>query len=175
LIKYRDDFLLYINYHNKNKCVDLLDFIYNKNILIYNNLSELMKKQYDSGNIKKICRKFPDIKSLNYLTSKTTFFNTGPDTSILDTCSKECNHIGLLNFDVIIISCGAYSSLIFDYVTNHLKKEAFVIGGNLPLYFGLATKRIKLYHPKHINEYFIEIPDEYKPECCNKIENACYW
>jgi hypothetical protein len=173
---YKEDFLKYINYYNKSKSYkNVLDFMSNKHVLIINSYSSLMKKQYDSGNIKKICPEFPDIKSLQIFENGYTFFNNGPDNNILETVEKLCMHIKEYDFDGAIISAGAYSCLFADYIENNLKKDIFIIGGDLPLYFGIETKRIQKFNKDKINEYFIKVPDNMKPKDYIKIEDGCYW
>ena len=144
LMQYKEEFLKYIDYYNKNnKQTNIVQFMNNKNVLIINNLGSLMKTQYDSGNIKKI---YPDEhinpKNIVFLEPGYTFFNNGPDSSILETTEKICDKIKTINFDCAIISVGAYSSLLFDYIVNKLNKDGFVIGGQLPLYFGISIKRV---------------------------------
>lgn len=175
--EYKEDFLNYIDYHSKPKQTpNMLTFMDNKNVLIINNLGLLMKKQYESGNIKHICPEFSDnIKSIQYLEPGYTFCNNGPDSSILETAEKLCNVIKTYEFDGAIISVGAYSPLLFDYIVNHLKKEAFVIGGVLPVYFGITTKRVLAFYKDKINGYFIPVPDEMKPPNYEKVEGGCYW
>jgi hypothetical protein len=135
-----------------------------------------MKMQYESGNIRKIYPHYPiSAKNIDFLEPGYTFFNNGPDSSILETVEKICDKIKTINFDCAIISVGAYSSLLFDYVVNKLNKDVFVIGAELPLYFGISTARVKHFHSNQINEYFINVPDEMKPLGYEKIEGGCYW
>jgi hypothetical protein len=82
------------------------------------------------------------------------------------------NKIKDIDFDCAVISAGAYSSLLFNYIVNTLHKKAYVIGGSLPLYFGIQTKRID---PKLVNEYFIKVPPEMRPDGYEKIEEGAYW
>ena len=135
-----------------------------------------MKAQFESGNIKKICPDFPDnVKSIQYLHNGYSFCNKGPDSSILETAEKICDKIKNFEFDGVVVSAGAYSSLIYDYVVNTLKKDCYTIGSDLPVYFGIITKRITTFYPKQINEYFIAVPDDMKPEGYEKIEGGSYW
>jgi hypothetical protein len=191
LISYRNEFLNYIDYHNKcrrilkidpniinnpSAQVDLYRFIDNKNVLIINNLGSLMKLQYESGNLKKIFPDFPMIKNIDFLEPGYTFFNNGPDSSILDTAEKICDKIKTFNFnyDCVLVSAGAYSCLLFDYIINELHKDVFVIGGDLAYHFGIMTNRIRS-QGFPINENFINVPDEMKPPGYEKIEGGCYW
>lgn len=177
LIQYKEDFLNYIEYNNKNnKQTNILQFMDNKNVLIINNLGSLMKKQYDSGNITKICPYYHICpKNIDFLEPGYTFFNNGPDSSILETVEKMCDKIKTINFESAIISAGAYSPLLFNYIVNELNKEVFIIGGELPIYFGITTKRVKKFNSQLINEYFINVPDEMKPLGYEKVEDGCYW
>jgi len=174
---YKEQFLneicYYVRKYENVPSSSLFAFMHNKNILIINNLGILMKNQYESGNIKKIRNDFPDtVKSIQYLNNGYSFLNSGPDESILETAEKLCNRIKTYDFDGAIISTGAYSCLLFDYIVNELTKEAYISGGELPAYFGIITNRTK---PTTNNEYWIKVPDDMKPENYEKIEGGTYW
>lgn len=161
------------NYDALNNLNNLNSFMSNKNILIINNLGSLMKQQFDSGNIQKINPDFPTtVKSIQYFENGYTFFNNGPDGSILETAEKNCDEIKKYTFDAAIISAGAYSCLIGEFIVNKLKKNIFIIGRHLPVYFGIITKGTK---SDQINEYFIQVPEQMRPLGYEKIENGCYW
>lgn len=164
-----------IVFNNDCEKYDMLKFIDNKSVLIINNLSNLIKQQYESGNINKICPTFPNIKKMSFYQNDCTFFNNGPDNSIIETAEKICNNIKDIDFDCAIISAGAYSSLLFDYIVNHLNKRVYTIGGDLSLYFGIKTKRIEKFNKDKINDYFISIPIKMRPLNYEKIEDGCYW
>jgi len=182
LNKYRYEFLnsIHIKFDSENDArvssrghMDMFKFIENQSVLIINNLSMLMKQQYESGNIKKICPNFPNVKNIYFYENACTFFNNGTDNSIFETADKICDDIKNINFDCAVISAGAYSSLLLDYIINKLNKKAYTIGGDLSFYFGIKTKRSE--GSKEINEYFIEVPDNMKPLNYKKIEGGCYW
>ena len=135
-----------------------------------------MKNQFESGNIDKICNEFPkNVKSIEYFENGYSFLNSGPDSSLLETAKNIIEKIKDLNFDGAIISAGAYSCLLADDINKKLEKETFVMGGVLPLYFGISTKRITMYSNEFVNEYFINVPDSMKPLNYEKIEDGCYW
>jgi hypothetical protein len=165
---YKEEFIKEITNEN-NYNIDINSFMNNQNILIINNLGSLMKQQYESGNMDKINPNCTNIKSIQYYENGYTFLNNGPDSSILETADNICTSIKNIDFDVVIISAGAYSCLIADYIINNLKKNVYIIGGDLPLYFGIITKRIILHHNNKINEYFIEVPKEMRPIGYEKI------
>jgi hypothetical protein len=98
-----------------------------------------MKQQYDTGNVQKLYPTFPSLTSIQIYENPYTFFNNGPHNNILETCNHLCEQIKNVSFDAAIISAGAYSCLIADFIINNLHKEAFVIGGDLSYYFGINT------------------------------------
>ena len=159
----------------------LFNVITNKKILIINSFSKLIKKQIDTNinNLKKIYPNFPNITEVFEYTTPYSFFNNGNDTSILETINNICNEIKNLNynFDIAIISCGAYSTFIGNYINNNMNNDIFITGGYITRFFGIINKRefdkFKNFENK---EYWItSIPDEYKPHNYEKIENGCYW
>jgi hypothetical protein len=148
----------------------------NKHILIINNLGSLMKQQFESGNLHKIHPDFSkNIKSIQYFENGYTFFNNGPDSNILETVDNLFNKIQKYDFDGAIISAGAYSCLLADFIITKLNKTAFVIGGDLSYYFGISCKRTTIFYTKEINELWIKVPDNLKPPGYEKIEDGCYW
>lgn len=172
---YKEEFLNFINLSNKQPKIDIFTFMQNKHILVINNLGSLMKQQFENGNVKKIHPNFPDnVKSINYFENGYTFFNNGPHNNILETANYICEQIKDLSFDGAVISAGAYSCLIADFIINHLQKEVFVIGGELSYFFGIKCKRNSFTNFEN-KEYLLEVPLEMKPEGYEKIEDGCYW
>ena len=118
-----------------------------------------------------------------YYTTPYTFFNNGPDNNILETCNKVYEDIEKLkdDFDIAIISFGAYSNLLAHYININLNKDIVTTGGNISTWFGILNVRTKEFHIKNNvildnEEYYItEVPEEYKPKDYMKIENGCYW
>lgn len=174
LQSFKEAFLKLVD--TKTPPTNLRQFMEGKHILIINNLGSLMKQQYESGNIKKMNTEFPDtVKSIQYFENGYTFFNSGPDKSIIETAKKICDKIQNLSFDGAIISAGAYSSLLYDFIVKNMGKEAFIEGGGLPCYFGVITKRGTIFKNDKINQYWVKVPDHMKPENYQKIEDGCYW
>jgi hypothetical protein len=173
----KDEFNKYININNKvTKYSDVLSFMSNKKLLIINNLSPLMKQQYDSGNVKQICPDFPnDIVEIKCFENGYTFLNTGPHKNILETYRKMCHKIEGIDFDGAIISAGAYSSLLAYHISSKLNKEVYCCGGDLPNYFGIKTNYADMYNQHLINEHWIPVPENMKPPNYKKIEGGIYW
>lgn len=146
-------------------------FIRDKNVLIINPMSKLMKEQYDSGKLFNIG--FPRVNSIQYYMNDYTFFNK-PSNSCLNSfeyVDSIMDNINSITFDCVIISCGAISSLIANRLDAN--KDYLIIGSNLLTLFGIKHDRIK--DTGQYNEYWVDVPDEYKPKEYKMIENGCYW
>jgi hypothetical protein len=159
----------------------LYKIISNKNIIIINSFAKLIKQQIDNKNLEKIYKNFPEINNVYCYTTPYTFFNYGNEKSIIHTLKNIYSDIKILhekyNFDVAIISCGAYSSLVANFINLQLNKDVFVAGGFITRFFGIINKRDLDNNIIFDNlKYWIQkIPDEYKPNNYEKIENGCYW
>jgi hypothetical protein len=175
---YKNEFEDYIRTVSKSYSIynmpiqKIFTTIANKRILIVNPMSSLMKQQYESGNVRHIYTGFPDLTDIQIYENPYTFFNTGPDTSILETADKICTELSHRQFDVAIVSCGAYSALIGNYIRRKMGKDVIVLGGDLLSIFGIKTGRNK---NSIFNEYWRSVPDHLKPKDYMKIENGCYW
>jgi len=161
----------------------VFDFIENKKLLIISSFSPLIKEQLENGNCKKIYNNTPEIEKIYSYKMTYTFFNKGPHNNILETTDYIYNDI-ITNinddYDSVLISCGAYSCLIAKKFYD-IGKNVLTIGGDLQSMVGILNKRTKYYYIKHNieipnKEYWIlDIPEEYKPNDYQKIEDGCYW
>ena len=162
-----------------DKYYNLDEFMQNRKILIVNPLSELMKEQFNNGNVYNANNEiFPPVQKIVSYKNKYTFFNNGPNNNIAETYYQCCKEISNINeeYDCAVISCGAYSCLIASYISNKLNKDVFVIGGLLNNKFALKTERLHEHQPGFIcNSHWIDIPDYLKPDGYKNIENGCYW
>ena len=145
------------------------DFVRDKNVLIINPMSKLMKNQYDSGNLFNI--NFPRLNSIQCYSNEYTFFNKGTKehANSFEYVESIMPEILSIECDCVIISCGAISSLI----ANRLDKDYLIIGSNLLTIFGIKHDRIK--NQVQYNEFWVDVPDEYKPPEYKMIEGGCYW
>lgn len=175
---------LYDDFNNYNRDYlnnyDINKFMENKNILLINPLSELMVKQYKNGNVyKAINVDFPIVKDIIFYKNCYTFFNDGPHDNNLLTYYSMCNNLKNIEstlYDRVVISCGSYSCLLADFLSKNLKKDVFVIGGELNEKFAIKTQRLKQHKPDFIyNKHWISIPENLKPNDYQKIEDGCYW
>jgi hypothetical protein len=79
-----------------------------------------------------------------------------------------------IDFDVALIGCGAYGTLLTLYVKS-LGKQAIQTGGATQTLFGIIGKRWenREHVQKRVNEYWIR-PNT-KPKGYEKIDNGAYW
>jgi len=178
ILPYKQEFIQYltsivkrIDPYNISKS-EIFNRIANKRVLIVNPMSSLMKQQYEVGNVQKLYPAFPSLISMDIYENPYTFFNNGPDSSILETADKAYQEIQTKEFDVAIVSCGAYSSLIGHHISTVIGKEVITLGGDLQSIFGIKTGRNKNVS---FNEHWISVPVHLKPVDYMKIEDGCYW
>ena len=141
-------------------------------------MASLMKSQYDSGNVHKINTyiQFPIVSGMEIIENPYTFFNNGPDSSTFETVEKICTEIQTRDFDIAIISCGACSALIGEYIHTKMGKDVILIGHDLLLMMGIKTGRHTQKNPTFkYNDFWVSVPDYLKPNNFMKIENGCYW
>ena len=121
---YKKQFLDYINYEEISSFCDpevIFEFMKCKNLLIINNLGELYKQQYKSGNLHIIYGPdYPVVKEIYTYSPGYTFCNNGPDESILESAKRHNIEISKIlennEIDSVIISSGAYSVLLASHI-----------------------------------------------------------
>lgn len=151
-----------------------------KRILVISPFKELIDKQIESGNLKILQ---PSLAAAEFIIYKFpyTFLNNGPHRDSIETLDiiKQDLINNYNDFDMAILSCGCYGIFLMDTICNTMNKDAAYIGGQLPLIFGIIGQRDKwalreLYNKQ--TDYVIDgVPEAYRPQGYEKIENGCYW
>jgi hypothetical protein len=149
-----------------------------KRVLLMHNLSEIMIQRYDQGILKRIYPNFPTVDIMIPFKIGYTFMNSPMDecndiierADLIEHAMNEI--IDTLKIDMVIISCGAYSN-IFARKLHKRSIRYITVGGELEHEFGIIINRRDNHH--EINDLFIRVPDELKPENHDEIENSCYW
>lgn len=178
---------------NIEMTIDYYNIIQNKNILIISSFGDMIYSQINNGNFYYLAKRL--LKTENYnlgkiqcLNTEYTFFNDGSDSNIYDTFKRYLNKIEEINtesYTVILISCGAYSVLFYDYFYDK-NKIPIILGGQIQQLFGIVNNRYKNkkqlleeqfgYDYDKDKEFLLtEIDDKYKPVNYEKIEGGCYW
>lgn len=161
----------------KERIPDIFRRIAKRRVLVISAFDGLIRQQVESGNIKKIYPKFPKIVELKTLKFPYCFHNNGPHTNYFETLDAffaEIKTVG--EFDIALLSCGAYGHMLCHKIDAELKKDAIYVGGSIQELFGIISKREKDRGEIEYNEHWItEIPESYRPADYKSIENGCYW
>jgi len=185
LNKYKTNFINDYNIKNftllnGTKFPDRIESIFNrmknKKILVISSFDGLIKQQYDSGNVYKIYKNFPQLQSFEVIKFPYCFFNNGPHNNYFETLDVVFDEIKKIDFDFALLGCGSYGHMLCHKIDTELNKDAIYIGGSIQTLFGILSKREKDCSDLPISQYWVtEIPDEYKPPNYKLIENGCYW
>ena len=181
LNKYIPDFEKKFNMKLIPGCIgvrECIPFILNKKVLVVSPFKELIDQQ-----ITNISNIQPTLINSQFITYKFpyTFLNNGPNYDSFETLDIIKNDIkeNYKDFDVAILSCGCYGSFLVEMISDEMKKDALYVGGQLPLVFGIICKRDKWAISELYNNdttYLINgIPDIYRPDGWERIEDGCYW
>jgi len=154
---------------------NIFNCIKNKKVLVISSFGKLIKKQYDSGNINKIYDNFPIIEKLITFQFPYCFLNSGPHNNYYETLESVFQEIKNIDFDIVLLGCGAYAPLLSHKIDIELKKDSICLGGKITTLFGILSKRDKKNEIIFNEHWITEIPDEFKPENYKAIEGGCYW
>jgi hypothetical protein len=183
LLKYIPDFEAHYNIKllpANTKANDSIPYIINKKVLVVSPFKELIENQINNGNLYKL---HPELAQTTFEIYKFPylFLNNGPHRDSLETLEflKDDIKSKHTDFDIAILSCGCYGGFLVDMIHEEIRKDAIYVGGELPLLFGIVGKRhtwaIKDLFNDNTEHLIIGVPDMYKPENYNKIEDGCYW
>ena len=165
---------------NDTKFSDRIPTIYqhmeNKRILVISSFDELIKQQYDNGNVNKLGLNFPNINGLDVVKFPYCFLNNGPHKNYFETLVSVFKEIKKKEFDIALLGCGAYGHMLTHKIHSELNKDAIYVGGTITNLFGILSSREMKYTDLKHNEFWItQIPDKCKPSNYKSIEDGCYW
>lgn len=150
-----------------------------KKVLVVHPFAKLMEKQYAYHN--KLFAS-PDIlpeMDLKVYQAVQSMNGNSEFASWFSALDKMENDIGMIDFEVALIGCGAYGMPLGAFIKSALHKKAIHIGGALQLLFGIKGKRWEQeqfdYQHKLYNEYWVRPTDDLKPRNYKDVENGCYW
>jgi hypothetical protein len=149
----------------------------NKKVLIMSCYASLMVEQVILGHCHKIYSSFP--KNCTFIPYDTiyTFFNGGPDNDILETFERYKKDLQNFEFDLAIVSCGAYTHILVPFIADVLKKDAITSFATIIAdAFGIITQRSLMQgNIPQLHPYWVTVPDKYKPKGYEKLELGAYW
>jgi hypothetical protein len=133
-------------------------------VLVINAMSKLLVSQYDNAHI--VYPTMPHFDIVQY-TTPYTFFNNGPDKNALETLDRMTDEISQIEFDVALVSCGAYGAML----AHNLYKQ-----GKTSLTLGSGIAKLFAIDPKSTEKHWLTyIPEEFRPVGYMKIEEGRYW
>jgi hypothetical protein len=145
------------------------NLLVDKNVLVISPFSELVEYQH-KNNVNKLFHGFPKFNLITF-TTPYTFLNTGPHNNFFETLNFIYDQISLLNFDIVLLSCGTYAALLIEKINTLLNKDAIYMGRGCNYMFGIDPQRDITQFP----DWIINIPDRMIPYDFNKIEDGIYW
>lgn len=165
----------------QNKSIDPLRGLWTKDligkkVLVVSPFSEQIISQY--RNRKHIfpeeSKILPEFTLLTYSSPMTLGSSYVENETFFSLLDKMVNDIKKIDFEVALVGCGAYGTLLCLEIKS-MGKSAIQTAGATQLLFGLFGKRWENYDyvKKYVNEWWRR-PDT-KPQGFQKIENGCYW
>ena len=163
----------------------------NKKIVIINFMADAIRDHYRSGKVAEWyktqdseawwARTTAEFSSISSIEVPFPFGNgmhvTGCDNffDMLDIMkSKIDDHIRTCDFDIAIISAGAYTPFLAVHVES-CGKEFFTMGRGLLASFCMGTRNNRKDAPTSQLPYIGEIPNRYRLPWCEGVEGAAYW
>jgi len=166
-------------------------YLLGKKVLIISPFVDSFKKQLDAG-FKVICGDFEifkDNQEFVFYKCYNTIAGNHIHKNWIATLDKMLNDINKLDFDIALVSCGGYGSLLCDYIHNGMHKSAIYVGGCLQILFGVTCTRYindkwggeylnknGLIRPSKEEQVQLKTFEElYGINNSNEVQNGCYW
>jgi hypothetical protein len=146
-----------------------------KTVLIISGFSKSFSNQH--ARIEKI---FPEITypqfKAKFITAPISLGGIRDGKTWVHHLERMKNEMGESDFDVALISAGAYA-LPLAHHAKKLGKVGIACGGELQLFFGVLGNRWELKEKvkKYKNEYWIRPSEDERPANWRGVEDGCYW
>jgi hypothetical protein len=153
----------------------LMTTLEGKKVLVISNATDILKKSADRGLENIYNMPIQNFSSIYYIkTPQTTIGCEYPNNSIIETTNEILEEVKNINFDIALLSCGAYGVAITNEIRK-MGKMAVYLGSALYTMFGVYTAGIPFPEDNIFKkENFIEI-EELCPEHCKNIDEGKYW
>lgn len=159
----------YNDYSDPHHHSTIYDIISDKRILLVNGMASLLKQQFDNGNVYKIHRGFPRVKEVISYDTPYSFYNRGPHDNCISTLDAVFTDISKIEFDVCLLSYGAYAVPLAGKIFTNLNKSCIGLGHTLSYMFGVNPE------VKNDKYWLSDIPKKYIPSHAKGIESGRYW
>lgn len=149
-----------------------------KRILIVSNFEESIKSKIDSRKDIYGIDLFPNCQIITIRPPQTQGDEESQEFDIeLNKFTQKLDEIKD-NYDIALVSCGGYGSLVCSHIYKS-GKSAIYVGGVLQMYWGILGNRwfndrsdvIRLF----LNKSWTRPKDSEKPKNHQNIEKSCYW
>lgn len=170
-----------------SEAFDVYHYLYNtpwtfalkdKRILMVSNFEESIKEKINNRQEIYGVDLFPNCEIITIKPPQTQGSEESDEFDIeLKRFIKKLNKIKD-NYDIALVSCGGYGSLVCNHIYKS-GKSAIYVGGVLQMYWGILGNRwfnnrpdiIRLY----LNQMWTRAKESEKPKNYKGIENSCYW
>jgi len=119
-----------------------------KRVLIISPLSESLHYQNARRNELIVGYEYPDFELLTYTSPLTwaTMQDTRDSLGVSknnwhEECRRMVEEIGRIDFDVALLSCGAYAMRLGDFIRHDMGRKAVYVGGMLNVFFNIYGER----------------------------------
>lgn len=150
-----------------------------KKVLVVHPFNRTIESQYANNRTKlfKDPRILPEFASLQTIKAVQTIAGTASEfESWFDALDSMKSQMDRIDYDVVILGCGAYGFPLAAHAKRSGKK-AVHLGGPTQILFGIRGKRWD-DHPvvsRFYNEAWVRPGQEDTPKGATKVENGCYW
>lgn len=151
-----------------------------KKVLVISPFAESIRKQH-----KIIGKVYPDHYYPEFILKtikapQTISFKPNAKPSWFENLNQVKNQMSKEDFDIALVSAGAYSYPLAHFAKK-LGKIGVHTGGGLQLFFGIIGKRWEVnwgkgnYLEKYFNEFWTRPTSSETPINAHKVEDGCYW
>lgn len=146
-----------------------------KRVLVVHPFADTIRKQYEENRERiwpdrKVLPEFGElitIKAVQSIAGNKTEFATW-----FDALEHMKHEIDQQDFDVALISCGAYSFPLAAHI-RRTGRKAIHFGGSLQLLFGIKGKRWD--RKGYYNSSWVSPAEAERPQGYKQVEDGCYW
>lgn len=148
-----------------------------KKVLVISPVSQTIRYQWKR--IDKVWGHKPMLPKMDLLVyqSVQSLGGIGPHGSWCESLDLMKDEISKIEFDLALVSCGAYGLPIVNFIKNKLNRTAIYVGGALQLFFGIKGRRWDNHDEisSFFNESWRRPFDIEVPQTASLVEGGCYW
>lgn len=148
-----------------------------KKVLVISPISQTIRYQWKR--IDKIWgekKLFPELE-LHVYQSVQSIGGIGPHGSWFESLTAMKDDVSKMDFDIALVSCGAYGLPLVNHIKSNLGKTAIYVGGALQLFFGIKGRRWDNHDEisAFFNDNWRRPFDVEVPGTASLVEGGCYW